>query len=430
MKLHEDIFEKVGELLRKHQLDQPDPEKEEKPEVSVFMAGFHEIEEFVRENGRLPEKGESISERKLASRLKGIVENDEKRAHLADHDSEGIIAKYCEATGFTPAAEADETVAQSAEPQESTQPEPSPAVEDKDVIIPESLKGISKGKAFADLMGGLEKERGLFGGRFAKKAKKEQGMPDYVAQRKDCADFEKFRPFFDQCLADLKTGARRAIPFKNEQHIEAGKFYVLGGLLCHVADKGKPYMHEGKTNTRLRLIFVNEQESDMLLRSLSTELYKGGLMITENESELFPDAKITPEDQETGWIYVLRSLSEAPEVTTIPNLHKVGFTTAKVEDRIAGAEKQVTYLMAPVEIVATAKTANLSTHALEQVIHAVFGQARLEIEVTDSNGDTKKANEWFSAPWSAIERAIQLIATNQIELYAYNPETEELEFRK
>lgn len=428
MPLKPDIFEKVEAFLTKHQLHEPDPEKKENPEASVFMAGFREIEDFVKVHGRLPEKTKSISERKLAARLKGVVENDEKRAYLEEHDGEGIIAMYCEATGFVPPAE--ESLSSSEEPTAKIPVESQPAPLAADVVIPGALKGISGSNAFARIMGGDQKEKSLFGGRFANKPKKEQEMPDYIAQRKDCADYEKFRPFFDQCLADLQAGARKAVPFKNEQHIEEGKFYVLGGLLCYVAEKGKPYSHRGKTNTRLRLIFINERESDMLLRSLSTELYKAGLMITENESELFPDSKITPDDLETGWIYVLRSLSKAPHVTATPNLHKIGFTTTSVEQRIAGAEKFVTYLCAPVEVVATAKTANLSTHALEQIIHAVFGKVRLDIEVTDSEGQIKKATEWFSAPWPAIQHALQLIAADQIQYYDYNPETQALEFRK
>ena len=430
MKLHEDIFEKVGALLKKHSLDQPDPEKTKGAEVSVFMAGFHEIEEFVKANGRLPQKGKSISERKLASRLKGIVEDDEKRTYLEAHDSEGIIVRYCEEHGFVAPTTLESRDDIAYAPEELKVAEDSSIDSYNKPKIPDELKGIAGSKSFANLMGGGNQERSLFGGRFAKKAKKEQVMPDYVAKRKTCPDFDKFSPFFERCLADLKTGARKAIPFKNEQHIEKGKFYVLGGLLCYVADKGKSYMHKGKRNTRLRLIFTNERESDMLLRSLSTELYKGGLMITENEAELFEHMKINPDDQETGWIYVLKSLSDDTQVTSVPDLHKIGFTTTSVEKRIAGAEKQVTYLMAPVEVVATAKTANLSTHALEQIIHAVFGQARLDIEVTDQNGKVKKATEWFTAPWAAIEHAIQLIANNQIEHYCYNPEIQELEFRK
>jgi hypothetical protein len=428
MPINPDIFKKVGVFLTKHHLDQPDPETKENPEESVFVTGFREIEDFVKKNGRLPQKGKSISERKLASRLKGIVEDGEKRAYLAERDPEGIIARYCEEAGFVPSAiptpKADEA------PTEVKETETKEEAFFQDSVIPKSLEGIAKSSVFARIMGGEQKEMSLFGGRFAHKAPKEQVMPDYVAQRKVCEDFERFRPFFDRCLVDLKSGARKAIPFKNEQHIEEGKFYVLGGLLCYVAEKKEPYSHRGKTNTRLRLVFVNERESDMLLRSLSAELYKGGLMITEREDELFPDLKITPDDQETGWIYVLRSLSKSSKIRDIPNLYKIGFTTTPVEQRLSGAEKAATYLCAPVEVVATARTANLSAHTLEQIIHAVFGQARLDIDVTDVDEQIIKATEWFSVPLPVIQQALQFIASDQIQYYDYNPNTMELEFRK
>jgi hypothetical protein len=422
-------MEKIGVILTKYNQHEPDPEKKENPEASAFMTGFREIENFIKTNGRLPEKGKSISERQLAARLKSIVENDEKRTYLSEHDREGIIEMYCKTTGFVPPEHEEESAEPSKDFPAAVQPKKTDAPSEK-VVIPGALKGIAGSSAFARIMGAEQKEKALFGGRFANKPKKEQVMPDYVATRKDCADFEKFRPFFDQCLADLKSGVRKAIPFKNEQHIEEGKFYVLGGLLCYVAEKGKPYKHKGKTNTRLRLIFVNERESDMLLRSLSTELYKSGLMITENETELFPDSKITPDDTETGWIYVLRSLSTAPHVQAIPNLHKIGFTAETVEKRINGAEKFVTYLCSKVDVVATARVINLPSKGLEQLIHAVFGKARLEIEVTDPEGQIKKATEWFSVPWLAIQHALQLIASDQIQYYDYNPETQALEFRK
>lgn len=420
MPISPETLERIGTVLKKHNLDEPDPKKEVKAPDSVFINGFKEIGEFYKQHQRLPVKGKNISERKLASRLKSIVEDEEKRAFFLSEgrDPDGIISLYCESTGIK--------LTDQSSPEQEEAPVQVPAAK---VNIPESLKGIAGSNAFAKLMGNEEKDSSLFGGRFAKKPKKEQVMPDYVAKRKDCADFEKFQPFFDKCLADLKIGARKAIPFKNEQHIEEGKFYVLGGLLCYVAEKGKEYVHKGKKNTRLRLIFVNGRESDMLLRSLSTELYKSGFMLTEHEDQLFPDNKISPDDTETGWLYVLRSLSENIEVKTIPHLHKIGFTKKTVEERIKGAEKQVTYLMAPVEIIATAKTANVSAQAFEQLIHAVFGQARLDIEIKDTDGEIKQATEWFSIPWPVIEQAVQLISQGQIEYYLYDPEKKELVFR-
>lgn len=422
MPLKPEIYEKVGAFLTKHNLHEPDPEIKENPEASAFMSGFREIEEFIKTTGRLPDKSKSISERKLASRLKSIVENDEKRNYLAEHDGDGIIQMYCESSGFTP-PEATTPVEKPAEA------EPIKADKDEEAVIPSALKGISGTKAFARIMGAEQSEKSLFGGRFANKPKKEQVMPDYVAKRKDCAEFEQYKPLFDKCLGELKSGVRKCVAFKNEQHIEAGKFYVLGGLLCYVADKGKSYKHKGKTNTRLRVIFVNGRESDMLLRSLSTELYKGGLMVTENQSDLFPGNSITANDQETGFIYVLKSLSNDPQIQAIPNLYKIGFTISSVERRIAGAEKHATYLCAPVEVIAKARVANLNTYNLEQLIHAMFAKAQLEIEVTDSEGQIRRATEWFSVPWQAIEHAITLIANDQVLFYEYNPETSEFQFR-
>ncbi len=399
------------------------------PSLSGSAWGFEFLKCFQGKDSKLPK---STLDRVIEGST-NFAENKEneilykKRIYLLDHDVEGILSAYCKDNNLEVAKETrDEDLALYAAKRVKANHTDS----ESEKIVPESLKGIAGSSAFSKLMGGADKDRSLFGGRFANKPKKEQVMPDYVAKRKDCTDFDKYRPFFETCLDELKSGIRKAIPFKNETHIEAGKFYVLGGLLCYVADKGKPYKHKGKKNTRLRLIFINERESDMLMRSLATELYKGGLMITENESDLFPDNKITPEDQETGWIYVLKSLSDDAHVQAIPNLFKIGFTSKSVEKRIAGAENQVTYLMAPVEISAKAKITNVSSHALEQLIHAVFELARLEIEVTDSSGRTKNATEWFSVPWEAIEQAIQLITLDQIQYYYYDPSSMKLEFRK
>ena len=101
-----------------------------------------------------------------------------------------------------------------------------------------------------------------------------------------------------------------------------------------------------------------------------------------------------------------------------------------VEDRIAGAENHATYLCASVEVIAKAKVANLTSHGLEQLIHAVFAKARLDIEITDAEGQIKKATEWFSAPRDTIEHALQLIAINQISVYEYDPDSGTLLFRK
>ena len=129
-----------------------------------------------------------------------------------------------------------------------------------------------------------------------------------------------------------------SMDFINEQQIQKGYFFVLKGILLYVAEVGEVEKIKGKKNARLRCIFENGTESDMLLRSLSAELYKDGRRVTEHEDHLLDGfSEITDEDEETGYIYVLRSLSNRPEISEIENLYKIGFSTIPVEQRIKNA---------------------------------------------------------------------------------------------
>ena len=66
-----------------------------------------------------------------------------------------------------------------------------------------------------------------------------------------------------------------------------------------------------------------------------------------------PVGEVDDADKQSGHIYVLRSLSDDPQIAGLQNLHKIGFSTTSVEQRVVNAEKSPTYLMAPVRIVAT-----------------------------------------------------------------------------
>jgi hypothetical protein len=43
--------------------------------------------------------------------------------------------------------------------------------------------------------------------------REQQLKTDFVAQRKSCSNFEKFKSIFDETYLELKTGARKALPF-------------------------------------------------------------------------------------------------------------------------------------------------------------------------------------------------------------------------
>lgn len=47
---------------------------------------------------------------------------------------------------------------------------------------------------------------------------------------------------------------------------------------------------------------------------------------------------------------MLKSLSKDSRLLDIDDLYKIGYSTVEVEDRIKNAEKDPTYLMAPVKI--------------------------------------------------------------------------------
>jgi hypothetical protein len=68
---------------------------------------------------------------------------------------------------------------------------------------------------------------------------------------------------------------------------------------------------------------------------LGKRLSDAGYAIKDN-----PDIVTIDEgDSETGYIYVLKSLSENPRIANTKNLFKIGFSTTSVEERIKNAEK-------------------------------------------------------------------------------------------
>lgn len=162
-------------------------------------------------------------------------------------------------------------------------------------------------------------------------------------------------------------------------------------------------------------------ESDMLLRSLSAELYKHGRRITELEEKLLDAYKnILSEDEETGFIYILKSKSDKPEIKSIENLYKIGFSKILVRERIKNADQEPTYLMAQVSIVSIFKCYNMNPQKLEQLLHNFFGRSCLNIDVYDKKGQRHTPREWFIAPLSVIEEAIHFILNGAIIDYKYD----------
>ncbi len=249
-------------------------------------------------------------------------------------------------------------------------------------------------------------------------------MPDYIAQRERCKDFERFEHLFKACHQELRADKRQLLQFANEQQIEKGQFFVLRGIMAYVADVGEKESKGGKVNARLRCIFENGTESDMLLRSLARELYKDGRRITEHEDRLIKEmADVTEEDQSTGHIYVLKSLSSDPQIAQQADLFKIGFSSVTVDQRIKNAEDDPTYLMAPVQVITSFECYNLNPQKLELILHKFFGKVCLEVDVFDRSGKRHTPREWFIAPLPVIEEAIRLTISGEIINYRYDAGT-------
>lgn len=221
---------------------------------------------------------------------------------------------------------------------------------------------------------------------------------------------------FAEVQDDLDTGRRETRPFGKDASIEKGEFFILSGQMAYVAEVGEEERRtkDDRPDRRLRVIYDNATESDILMRSLQRALYKdeaGRRIIDPNPGPLFGSAA-TAADNESGAIYVLRSKSDLPLAQNRNLIHKIGVTCGEVERRIAGAKDDPTYLFAEVEVVATYKLFNINRAKLENLLHRFFAAARLDAEIPDRWDRTVKPQSGSSCPfpssmkwWSASATA-------------------------
>ncbi|WP_323019960.1 GIY-YIG nuclease family protein [Pararhodobacter sp.] len=363
------------------------------PREERIIAGFEEILRFADEFGRPPQHGEDrdIFERLYAVRLDRIRDLQECRDLVAPFDKHELLSEG----PMLVATDTDEL--------------------DDDALLAELGVAVD-----ASPLTELKHVRSTA----------EKKAADEVANREKCEDFSKFKPLFEMVQKELGTGLRETRPFEMKAEIEKGRFFIVGGQKAYVAEKGETITNEqGRTDARLRVIFDNGTESNMLMRSLQRALNKddAGRRITDpSAGPLFSDQTIDG-DEASGIIYVLRSKSDHPLVTENRELvHKIGVTNMSVEKRIAGAHLQPTFLMANVEVVATYELYNINRSKLENLIHRIFEPARLEIEIMDRFGRPVVPREWFLVPIFAINDAVDKIRDGTITSYRYDPHAAEL----
>lgn len=363
-------------------LNEPKSRAKALNEDDRLVSSFEEINTFIDKNGSEPKKSTNMQERILHARLEGIRQNPEKIEHLKPYDRFNIL---------------------------------------QEVEI-NSIDDILNDDAFGLL--GNDDNDDIF---TLKNIPKEREQTDFVAQRKPCKEFDKYEQLFEDVQHDLKSGSRKLVKF-NERFFEEGNFFVLKGVLAYLEKVLKPEKDKfNKLDARTRIVFENGTESNMLLRSFGKGLYEDGYFVSEHEERVLDKlSQITDEDNKSGYIYILESLSQDDKIASIKNLYKIGYSTVPVKERIKNALNEPTYLMAPVRIVSVYETYNMNTQKFEQLIHRFFGKVCLNLDIYGDDGKRYTPREWFILPLEIIEQVVELIITGEIVNYRYDEKNEEL----
>lgn len=225
---------------------EPQKARSHTPREERIIAGFEDILRFREEHGRAPLHGEGrdIFERLYAVRLDQIRKLPEAQTLLAELDVHGLL------TGASAASEVEE-------------------LEDDALLAELGVDDVT--------------ETDITVLRHVS-SREERRAAEEIANRTPCPDFARFKPLFDQVQREIQTGVRQTRPFELKAEIRPGSWFIVGGQTAFVAEMGEMYSNaQGRTDARLRVVFSNGTESNMLMRSLQRSLHKdeAGRRITD-----------------------------------------------------------------------------------------------------------------------------------------------------
>lgn len=386
-----DYSEKIAELTKSPYADlfKIKPKKQDMTANDRLLESFEEIKTFYHNHGHVPMMNAiDMKEKLLAARLKGLRHDKNKKAMLAEKDSDGIL--------------------------------------EDDMEAPKDFKELEKN------FGGLFKgARDLFNvsslpnnGRVKRTV--ENGYE--ATRREQCPNFDTdYKDAFNKVRTNLENGQLKTVKFVDIDQMQPGGYYVYKSELCYVVSFDGIEQKAGYSQQRITVVFENKTMSHMYRRSLAQRLYEdsGFAVVDKNvpkQQEL--EAKVT------GRIYILRSRSTDGKITTIKDLYKIGMVeNESVASRIANAKNEPTYLMADVEVVNTYRVEGFNTQKLEDLIHKFFGDSQLEIEIIGNDGKPYHPREWYCVPYEVIDQAINLISTREIVDYYYDQNDQKLKKR-
>ena len=361
------------------------------PREERIIAGFEDIVKFREEHGRAPQHGEhrNIFERLYAVRLDRLRALHECRDLLAGMDSHGLL-------------DGADVYAASAED-----------LDDRALLAELGIE--------TDETADITQLRNV-------RSNSDRKAAEEIASATRCEDFATFKPLFDQVQAGLEAGTRTTRRFGRDAGVDLGDFFVLRGQMAYVAEVGEPTKApNGQNDARLRVIYSNGTEANLLRWSLQRALYKdesGRRVTVPDAGPLFDPVQDQPAEPDylpTGTLYVLRSRSDHPTIAANRNLiHKIGITGGSVEARIAGARDDATFLLSDVDVVATYKLYDVNRPKLEALIHRVLDAVRFDAAIPDRFGKPVRPKEWFMVPLPVVDDIVSRIGDGTLAGMIYD----------
>lgn len=420
----EDIFSNDSTGL----LDDIKPITKSSANNSVLAQQFDTINLFIDQQGRVPSSSASDINEKISARLLATIQtNHANSQELLALDKHGLLAvQSTEPTLSDKPKVLDKSINHK---EDSTAEKETPTKEDELVI--ETISELPVINSLDDIFNSddlgifdnIHSEILVSDSQLHSRNTYDQYDDEEIATRFECKDFYKFEPTFERISKAIQTGAFTKTNFSSVKDINIGSVFVLNGILCYVADI---YQAENRKNERnqqrLRLVFANGTESNMLIRSLATAQYKYEnsyqLLITDPDWMDDELAKNFGDDRQlTGVIYVAK-LTETPNTLVhYKHLHKVGFSTLTGEARTKHSVRDTAFLQQPVDIIAEWQVYDANARSVEGILHAFFYDQRVKVSSKAADDNLYKATEWFNVPLAEIEKAINLVIAGDIKNY-------------
>ena len=421
----EDIFSNDSTGL----LDDIKPATKSSANNSVLAQQFDTINLFIDQHGRVPSSSANDINEKINARLLATIQtNHAKSQELLALDKHGLLATQSTASTLSEKLTLSDTSVSNED--DTSEKKVSASTEEAEPVIKSvseppvinSLDDIFKSDDLG-IFDNIHSEILVSESQLNSRNTYDQYDDEEIASRFECKEFYKFEATFERIFQAIQTGTFTKNNFSSVKDINIGSVFVLNGILCYVADIYQAEERKSERNQqRLRLVFANGTESNMLIRSLATAQYKYEnsyqLLITDPDwmddelAKNFGDKR-----QLTGVIYIAKMINTPDNLAHYKNLHKIGFSSLTGEARTKHSTRDTAFLQQAVDIIAEWQIYDANARSVEGVLHAFFYDQRVKVSLKAANDNLYNATEWFNVPLDEIEKAINLVIAGDIKDY-------------